>query len=89
MPDIDKLAKNLRKNQDYLEFQEYIIEKIEELNTVSNLGALSNKKAGEEAKVRLLSVLKLQEILSPFINFREKREYTKEDFKKAREKKGL
>lgn len=87
--DIKDIAKRLRDKQEFIDFQEYVIGKIEDLDTVSDLGSLTNEKAGELAKVRLLARQKLEEILSPFIDFSEKREYTEEERKAAAQRRGL
>lgn len=89
MTDIQQLAKNLRGKVDFQEFQEYVLDKVRELDTVSDLGTMSNEKAGEEAKVRLLAGTKLRKILTPFIDFAEKHEYTDEEIAEAAAKRGL
>lgn len=76
----------LKDNPAFLQFEEYIMEKIDELDHVADLERLSNEAAGEEAKVRLKSRDKLLEILSPFLNLVEKKEPTAEQVSKAKEK---
>jgi hypothetical protein len=73
-------------------FQEYIrwaTQVIGELNSVDDLEGKTNETAGEEAKVRAKSINKLHQILSPFIEYRIKREPTLVEFKKAKDTYGL
>jgi hypothetical protein len=66
-----------------------IDEKIDELDTVRGLTSMTNEQAGEEAKIRSKTKDKLYEILRPFIDFKEKKEITEGEIKKAGEKFGL
>jgi hypothetical protein len=86
---MDELIRKLKNNADFVEFADYIIEKIDELDTVSGLDIMTNEQAGEEAKVRSKTKDKLYEILRPFIDFKEKKEITEGEIKKAGEKFGL
>ena len=86
---MDNLVKNLRDNTHFRKFELYILEKVGELDSIDGLANLTNEQAGEEAKVRLKTAKKLQEILSPFIKFQEKKEPTQEEIKKAEKSYGL
>lgn len=85
----DDLMKKLKSDPAFIEFLNYVLEKIEEIDTVNGLENLSNEQAGEEAKIRSKVKDRLNEILKPFIEFRGKREPTDEEIKKAEEKFGL
>lgn len=86
---MEELVKKLKSDPAFQEFTEYVISKIEELDTVSGLDRMSNEEAGEEAKIRSRTRDKLYEILRPFVDFKEKREPTEEEKRKAQEKYGL
>lgn len=86
---MEELIRRLKTNADFVEFSDYIVQVIDELDTVSGLENMPNDQAGEEAKVRFKTKAKLYEILSPFINLKEKREPTEEEKKKASERFGL
>lgn len=85
----DELVKKLKDFPDFAEFSQYIAEKIEELDSINGLDGLSNEQAGEEARARLKARDKLIEILAPFVEYRGKREPTKEQIKEAKKKAGL
>jgi len=86
---MDELIKALRKNPHFVEFQKFVINKIDELNSIDDLKDLSNKKAGETVRVRAMAASKLQEILAPFVDFKEKREHTAEEINVAKKRAGL
>jgi len=77
-------AKRLRNNHSFKEFQAYIVEKIEELDSVSGLEKMSNEEAGETAKVRFLASNALKEIMKPILTFREKTEPSTEEITKKK-----
>lgn len=84
-----ELVKNIKESPIFPELKEYLLECVEELNCVDDLDRFPNEKAGEEAKIRLKALRKLQEILKPFIDFREKWEPTEEEIKAKKEQFGL
>lgn len=86
---MDDLVLKLRDNPNFKGFQLFILEKLEELDTVSGLSQLSDEQAGQEAKVRDLAKKKLIEILSPFVDFREKKGPSPKELEKAQKKFGL
>lgn len=86
---IQDLAKKIRTTPEFADFREYLSMQIYELNSVSDLLPLTNEKAGELAKVRLLAIQKLEQILQPFIEFSEKREFTDEEIAAAKARRGL
>lgn len=81
--------KRLQQDTDFMAFQEFIVSEIEKLDSVENLGKLSNEQAGEEAKVRAKAREKLYDILAPFLNQRSKKEPTTAELQKAKDKFGL
>lgn len=86
---MDELIKKLKDDPAFQEFTEYVLQKIEELDTVVGLENMNNEEAGEEAKIRSRTRDKLYEILRPFVDFREKREPSEKQIKKAQERYGL
>jgi hypothetical protein len=86
---MEELIRKLKSNPDFVEFADYILGKIEEMDNVSGLGDMTNEQAGEEAKIRGKTKAKLLEILRPFIEFQEKKERTESEIKKAGGKYGL
>lgn len=89
MEGIKQLAKNLRDKQEFILFQEYVLLKVSELDTVDGLEEMSNEQAGETARARKLAISKIHEIFKPFIEFTEKHEYTKEEIAEAAARRGL
>lgn len=79
----EELAKKIKDSSYFPELQTYIIDQIQDLNSIDGVKIMTNEKAGEEVKARALAMEKLKDILSPFINNREKKEPTEEDIKKA------
>lgn len=89
MQDIKQLAKNLKDKKEFIEFQEYVLSKVAELDTVDGLEDMTNEQAGETARARKLAITKIYEIFKPFIDFTEKHEYTKEEIAEAASRRGL
>lgn len=85
----ERVIENIRNSAFFKEWTEFIVLKINELNSVSGLEDFSNEQAGEEAKVRIKTVKKLKEILSPFIENPKKTGITEEMRYKAKRKAGL
>ena len=83
------LVEKLKSDPAFIEFLNYVLEKIEEIDTVNGLEKLSNEQAGEEAKIRSKVKDRLNEILKPFVEYRGKREPTEKEIKEAEEKFGL
>jgi hypothetical protein len=86
---MEELAKKLRQNLDFKDFQKYLISKVDELNSLDGLAGMSNENAGEEAKARLLAADKVMDILRPFVDFREQRSPTPEDLERVKNKYGM
>lgn len=86
---MEELIKRLKNNIDFVEFTNHILNIIDEIDTVNGLDNMTNDLAGEEAKVRIKTKSKLVEIFKPFIDFREKRQPTEGELKKASGKFGL
>src|SRR3989304_4953250 len=86
----DEFIKKLKDSPDFVQLQAYIISKIAELRDGNeNLLTLSDSLAGEEIKTNIKAAKKLEEILSPFVDYREKKEPTEEEINKAKSKAGL
>ena len=86
----DEFIKKLKDSPDFVQLQAYIISKIAELRDGNeNLLTLSDSLAGEEIKTNIKAAKKLEEILSPFMDYREKKEPTEEEINKAKGKFGI
>lgn len=85
----EELIQTLTKDNSFREFEAYVVDKIEELDSVGGLLELNNQEAGETAKVRALTAIKLKEILAPFFNFVQKVEHSPEQIHKAKQRAGL
>lgn len=85
----DELKRNLKENTYVQEYFRYVADKILSLDTVQDLGKASVKRAGETVKARALAIKILQEILSPIVDFSEKREPTEKEIELAKKKAGL
>lgn len=84
-----QLVKRLRDDPYFKEFTNFVLSKIEEFDSVSGLVHLNNKDAGELARIRAISIKMIEEIFSPFINFNEKREPTKDEIDAVKKSVGL
>lgn len=84
-----ELIKKLKSDPSFIEFTDYVMQKIEEMDNVSGLEEMTNARAGEEAKIRFKVKQRLYEILKPFIEFYEKNPPTEKEVKSAKEKFGL
>lgn len=76
----------LKDNPSFIAFKEYIFEKVEKISNVEGLSKLSDKRAGEESKLRERTKIKVMEIFSPFVDFKEKTAPTIEQVKEAKER---
>lgn len=85
----DRLIKSLKNDSAFQQFQDYAIDKVKELDSISDLNDLTNEQIGEEARARVLAINKLQAILAPFMDFREKQEVNKKEIAKKKRKFGL
>lgn len=86
---MEELIRRLKSNPDFVEFTDFILDKLKQLDSVVDLGEMSNEKAGEEAKIRVKTIDRLYEILRPFIEFNEKKKRTESEINKAGGKYGL
>jgi len=85
-----ELIKKLKKDTDFQLFQDYIIEVIGELDSLGNFDIkVKNEQLGEQVRARVIARDKLHEILRPFIDFKEKKEPTKEQLEATKKKFGL
>lgn len=83
------LIKQIKESSIFEPLQEYILSKIGELDTVAGLQGLTLEQAGEEVLVRQKALVKLEEILKPFMESREKRGHTVEEIEKSKRKYGV
>jgi len=72
----EDLIRNLRNNSAFQQFQIYMLEKISELDSINGIKDMTNEHAGETVKARLMALNILEEILSPVLDFKEKRDHT-------------
>lgn len=79
----------LKDNPSFIEFQDWIAEEVDSINSLDGLNKMNNAEAGEEAKARLLAVQKIIEIFKPVVDFQNKEERSKEDIAAANNKFGL
>jgi hypothetical protein len=84
-----EIIKQLKDYPPFQEFQAWVIEQVDNLNSLDGVDSLSVLQAGEEVKARVKAVTELQVMLAPFIDFREKREPTTEEINRAKQKAGL
>ena len=85
----DELIKKLKDDPYVQQYLEFVVGKILELNSVQDLGKFSVTKAGETAKSRAIAIKMLREIISPLIDFNEKKEPSEKEIKEAKLKVGL
>lgn len=81
-----ELIEKLKNSPDFIQFEKWVIGEVNKLDTVEDLEGMSDKRAGQEAKIRSLSKNKLIQILTPFINFSEKKAVSEEQLKEAKDK---
>jgi hypothetical protein len=67
----ESLIKKLKTDSNFVTFLEYVIFKINELDTVEGLRSLSYEMAGQEAMVRDIAKNKLYEIIEPVVTYEE------------------
>lgn len=85
-----KAIKNIKKLPDWAVIRDYMLDEIAGLNSVEGLGDLSDKRAGEEAKVREKAAVRLYEIMKPILLYQERDAETEaEKVKKIKDKYGL
>ena len=85
-----ELIKKLKKDSNFQEFQEFIVETINELDSLGGFDTkVKNEQLGEQLRSRVIARDKLYEILRPLINFQEKKEPTESQKKEVGEKYGL
>lgn len=85
----EDLIKRLRESKDFEFFTDHIIEQVSALDTLRTLGDLDADDVAVEVKARARAVQILENILSPVVSFKEKRELTDEEIEKAEKKYGL
>jgi hypothetical protein len=85
----DELIKKLKDDPYVQQYMEYVVGEIFKLDSVQDLSKFSARKAGETARARAIAINMLKDILSPLIDFSEKREPTKEEIKEANTRFGL
>lgn len=86
----DDFIKKLKKNTDFQLFLEYITEIYNDLDSIKDFDlSLEDDKLGQGLRARKVARHALYKILLPFIDFREKKEPTKEQKESAMKKYGL
>jgi hypothetical protein len=85
----DNVIKDLKENLSFREFQKYIVEQVDTLNTLNGLDQMSNDLAGEEAKVRSKAVKILISILRPIVTFNPKTKPTADEIRAREREYGL
>lgn len=85
----DEAAKKIRDDNNFKEFRDHILDEIDSLNSVEGMIELSNEDAGELSRINALTILKLRKILSPFIDFAQKKEPSANDIQKRKQRFGL
>ena len=85
----DKIIKKLKDDPYFIQFQEFLVLKVDELHEIQDLKKLSNQKAGETVRIRAEAITVLQGILQPFVDFNEKNEPTVKEIQAAKAKAGL
>ena len=84
------LIKKLKKDTDFQEFLDYIVETIDKLDSLGDFNIkVKNEQLGEQLRARVIARDKLYEILRPFVEYRELKERTKEEIDKAKLKYGV
>ncbi len=78
----------LKNSQKVQKLVNYLLERINAMDTVSGLESLDAKEAGIEARVRQKSAETLAEIIRPFLE-REDEEPTTEDIQEIKDRAGL
>lgn len=84
----DELKKSLQGDPKFQQFIKEAQGKIEQLDSVDDLDNLTNKEAGEEAKIRKKAKDMLYAILYPFTAERNRRDKTTEEVREAKRKAG-
>lgn len=83
----EDIIKSLKDNIYFLEFRDYLISKINELNSIEGFDdRWTDELAGQEVRARAKAAKKLTDILKPFIASREKKEPTAEEVQKVKSK---
>ena len=77
------IVRYLISSSEFKVYLDWVSRVMDELNSVEGLDGMTNEKAGEEVRVRAKSLELLKQSLSPFIEYRTKREISVEEFKKA------
>jgi len=86
----NNLIKKLKKDTDFQVFLDYILERLEALDSVDGFDTkVNNDQLGEQLRARIIARDKLYEILRPLIDYSEKKEPTKEQIEKRKAQFGL
>lgn len=82
----EEAIQSLKSNIHFSDFRDYLVEKINELDSLNGVEDMTDENAGQEVKARAKAAIKLTEILKPFINTRERKEPSAEEIQKAKTK---
>lgn len=85
-----EIIKKLKTNSEFKIFQEYLLEKIQELDSLGMYDETKDDTTlGEIVRARIIARDMLYKILRPLVDFKEKAEPTKEQIEEAKKKVGL
>jgi len=86
----NNLIKRLKKDSDFQEFLDYIVEIIDDIDSIGSFNTgVNNELLGEQLRAKIVSREQLLLILRPFIDFNERKKPTKEQIAKTKLKFGL
>lgn len=84
------LVKALKKNTDFQEFLEYIVGVIEKMDSLDGFDTkLDDEKLGQQLRANIVAQNVLFKILEPLVDLSERKEPTKEQLDKVKERYGL
>lgn len=85
----EELITTLQENPSFKIYTEYVMEKINQIDSTAGLDQLDNQSAGEEAKIRHKTVFTLMAILDPIMNFKKSKGINEQDIKDREKQFGL
>ncbi len=85
----EELIKKLKDYPAFKEFQLYLLQQINKLDSLDGLEHMTDKQAGEEAKVRSKAKNKLIDILIPFADYKERRKVSEDEMDAVARKFGI
>lgn len=85
----EETIKQLKDASAFQEYMKFVVSCIEELNTVEGFSKMSRDDAGAIGQASDIAKNQLYKMLSPFINFKERREPTEKEKEEAGKRFGL